>query len=181
MARAENKDLFIKGENIILRSIKALDVNRRYLKWMQDLDVNEFLESRFTKWDMKKLKDYFKKNKHSLDYIHLVIILKENLEHIGNVKIGPINRIHKFADIGIIIGEKRYWGRGLATEAVKLTVNYCFKKLRLQKLTAGVYRDNIGSIRIFEKCGFKIEGVREKQYYYKGEYTNGILLGMVRR
>ena len=40
--------------------------------------------------------------------------------HIGNIKIGPVHSYHRRARIGLLIGEKEFWNRGYATEAIKL-------------------------------------------------------------
>lgn len=170
----------LEGDGIYLRDIKLTDVNKDYCKWVNDLEVNQFLETRFKKWTIKKLKNYVNKIKNNSDYLFLAIILKNGNRHIGNMKLGPINRIHKFADIGILIGEKSFWGKGFATEAIKLVVDYAFNKLNLHKLTAGAYSNNPGSIKAFKKAGFLVEGIRKKQCFYNGDYVDGILVGIVR-
>ena len=55
--------------------------------------------------------------------------------------------MHRFADIGIIIGDDAYWGRGFASEAIKLVISYAFDRLKLHKLTAGCYATNAGATK----------------------------------
>lgn len=174
----KNKDVFIEGRNLILREVRVSDVTDKYLRWMRNPEVNQFLESRFQKWNINKLKEYVKKLKDDPDFLFLAITTK-NGRHIGNTKLGPINHIHKFADLGITIGEKDCWGKGFASEAIRLVVDYSFKNLSLHKITAGTYENNIGSIKAFKKSGFKIEGVRKKHYLYNGNYIDLISLGIV--
>jgi len=171
--------LCIEGKNIYLRKVRISDGNEQYRKWMEDPEINQFLESRFEKWPVKKLKKYIKNVNKNPDYLFLAIIHKTSKKRVGNIKLGPINRRHKFADIGIIIGEKEFWGKGLASEAIRLITDYAFNKLKLHKLTAGAYISNLGSTRAFEKVGFKIEGVKKKHYFYNGTYVDAVLLGMV--
>lgn len=175
-----NGKLFIEGEHIYLREIRLSDANKTYCKWMNDPDITRYLESRFEKWSIKKLEDYVAKIQDDPNYVFLSIILKDGKKHIGNIKIGPINWIHKFADVGLIIGEKSFWGRGLATEVLKLIIDYAFNTLNLHKLTAGAYANNVGSIRAFEKAGFLIEGIKKKHYLYNGYYADSLLLGIFR-
>jgi RimJ/RimL family protein N-acetyltransferase len=174
-------NLFIDGKRIYLRKIKISDVSKKYLDWMRDPNVNQFLESRFDTWSIQKLRNYVRKINRNRDCLFWAIISRDLNEHIGNIKLGPINWIHKYSDLGIIIGEKSYWGKGLATETIKLVVDYSFNKLRLHKLTAGTYKNNIGSIKAFRKTGFLVEGIRKKQYFYRGKYVDGILLGLIRK
>jgi len=179
MRKNKKCNLFIDGKRIYLREIRLSDVNRNYCDWMNDPEVTQYTESRFENWSLRKLKDYVRKIKSSPDCIFFAIISKHNNKHIGNIKIGPIDKNHNFADVGIIIGEKSFWGKGFATEAIKLVVDYAFNKLNLHKLTAGVYANNIGSIKAFKKAGFSIEGVRKKHYLYKGNYIDATIMGII--
>jgi len=174
-------NLFLEDKHISLREIELSDVTKTYHKWMNDPEVTQYLESRFKTWSLKKLRSFVRKIKSSPDYIFLAIISKEKNKHIGNIKLGPINRNHNFADIGIIIGEKSFWGKGFATEAIRLVVDYAFNRLKLHKLTAGSYINNIASIKAFKKAGFLVEGIRKKHLFYNGSYVDGLLLGIVRK
>ena len=174
-------NLFIEGKNICLREIQISDVKKNYYNWMRDPEVNQYLESRFEKWSVRRLKNYVKEIKINRDNFFWAIILKETGRHIGNIKLGPINRKHGFADLGIIIGEKPCWGKGFATEAITLVVDYAFEKLKLNKLTAGAYANNIGSVKAFKNAGFLIEGIRKRQYLYNKKYVDGVLLGCIKK
>ena len=167
----------IRGTNIHLRKIKYSDVNKEYLSWMNDQSTNQYLESRFQKWTINKLKKYLKEIEKNPDYLFCTIILNKNNKHIGNIKIGPINHIHRLADIGILIGDKSCWGKGYGSEAIKLIANYVFSKLKLRKLTAGIYVNNIGSYKAFKKAGFNKVGQLKKQRFYKNnQYVDEILM-----
>ena len=50
--------------------------------------------------------------------------------------------------------DEQYWGQGLATEAAKLSIEYGFKSVGLKEIIGLVVKENIGSIRVLEKCGF---------------------------
>lgn len=169
----------IEGKHIYLRRIKKTDVGKKYLNWMNDKKITTYLESRFQKWSLKKLMQYVKDETQRKDYIFWVIILKEDNKHIGNIKLGPINHIHKYADLGFIIGDKRFWGKGYASEAVNLVVNFAFNNLRLHKITAGVYQNNLASLKVFQKNNFIIEGIKKKQYYFNNNYTDAYQLGII--
>ena len=56
-------------------------------------------------------------------YYIYAICEKKNKKHIGNIKIGPIRRIDGVSDLVTVIGDKNYWGKGLATQALKLIIN----------------------------------------------------------
>lgn len=173
----KNKDLYISGNTIYLRKLCLQDANKDYCNWLNDPRVNRFLESRYQRWTVTKIKEYVKDINSSRSNLFLAIIRKDHGRHIGNIKLGPVNLRHKHCVIGIIIGDKSSWGKGFATEAIKLAKDYAFKTLKLQKLNAGVYSQNIGSLKAFQKAGFSVEGVQKKQYYCEGRYVDSILLG----
>ena len=88
----------------------------------------------------------------------LAIIKRDSDQHIGNIKIGPISRVHRCAEFSYFIGEVDCWGRGFGTEAVGLAAGLAFDVLGLFRLQAGVYSSNLSSIRVLMKNGFVQEG-----------------------
>lgn len=176
----KKKTLRIDGKTIFLRDLKKSDATNEYMNWLNSKKINQFLESRFTKHSIVDIENYIKKMNHDADIIFLAIIRKDNQKHIGNIKLGPINWDHKYAEIGIMIGDKNSWGKGFASEAIKLISDFGFNTLKLHKITAGIYEVNIGSIKAFLKAGFFIEGIRFNQFFLKGKYVNHILLAKMK-
>jgi RimJ/RimL family protein N-acetyltransferase len=82
------------------------------------------------------------------------VFLAENGRHVGNVKLSEINFVESSAEIGYLIGEKEFWGKGYATEAVSAVCLAALRDLRIQLITAGAYTKNMASIAVLEKCGF---------------------------
>ena len=91
--------------------------------------------------------------------------------HIGNIKLGPINFLHKNAYLSYFIGEKELWGNGYTTLAIKEIIKIA-KKKGVKKLKAGLYEPNIGSEKVLIKNGFKIEGKFKSEIIYKGKRFN---------
>ena len=179
MKREDQNHWLITGGRINLRKVIESDVNNNYFRWMNDAEVTRFLENGVQRYSIDALHEYVKeKNKDSSNYF-LAIIARDGNQHIGNIKLGPINWVHRHGDIGIIIGEKEQWGKGYATEAISLVVKYAFENLKLHKITAGCTELNLGSMKAFQKNGFEIEGIRKKQFFWEGRYINSILLGLI--
>lgn len=178
--KGEALTYFLEGKRIYLREVRPSDVNERYYRWMNDPEITRFLESRFAPNAIENLRDYVAGKLGDRDNIFLAIVLKKEDRHIGNIKLGPIQWIHRLADIGLLIGEKDCWGKGYATEAIQLVSDYAFNVLNLHKVAAGCYGPNEGSARAFQKAGFVVEGVRKEQFYTNGSYVDDILLGLIR-
>jgi RimJ/RimL family protein N-acetyltransferase len=172
---------FREGRRIYLREVCIADADGNYSRWMNDPDVIQYLESRFTPVTLPMLQSYITQEQQNLSVVFMAIVVKENDTHIGNIKIHRIDYYHRFAEISLIIGEKAYWGNGYGTEAIQLAVDFAFSKLNLHKLSANIYSSNAGSVKAFKKAGFSDEGLRIKHRFYKGEYIDEVMLGIARQ
>ena len=148
-------DKILEGQKIKLRMVELSDCNQDYYNWLNDSEVNQYLETRWNEQSIVSIRE----SSHS--YLFAIIF---NNKHIGNIKIGPINSVHRFADISYFIGDKSAWGQGVATEAIKLVCDFGFKILKLNKLCAGAYAGNIGSCKALQKNKFQPEAIYRKQY-----------------
>ena len=170
------EDLQLIGSTIYLRRLTESDVSKRYVQWLNDPETNRYMEYRFAVWTMEKLINYMRQRQNKTEYFFAICMLDNNL-HIGNIKLGSINWDHLSADIGLMIGDKTRRGIGLGTEAIRLVTDFAFTKIKLQKLLAGAYIDNVASIKAFEKCGFSREGRLKEHSYSDGKRIDVILLG----
>jgi RimJ/RimL family protein N-acetyltransferase len=68
-----------------------------------------------------------------------------------------------------MIGNKQYWGKGIATEIVGLVSNYGFNRLNLNKLYAGVVDGNVGSSKALLNNGYKQYATVPQEYYLEGK------------
>lgn len=171
---------FIEGERISLGGVSPCDVGENYRRWMNDDQVTQYLESRFLSQSLADIKVFVNHVNKSSDSVLFAIAVKKDGLHIGNIKLGSIHWIHGVADVGIMIGEKAFWGQGLATEAIKLVVDYGFNMLNLRRLEAGCYSNNQASIRAFQKAGFVEEGRLRRRYFWKGEYVDRVCLAIIK-
>jgi [ribosomal protein S5]-alanine N-acetyltransferase len=165
----------IAGARLYLRELQPSDAAGRYLAWMNDPEVTRFLETRFSTHSEAGIRQYIESVRQDPAYLFLAIVLRDGDRHIGNIKMGPISRVHGYADVGLLIGEKDCWGRGYAAEAIALLTAHAFET-GIRKLTAGCYADNVGSLKAFQKAGWHVEGVRRAQYICDGELQDGILM-----
>lgn len=171
----------IEDKNIYLRKVVLEDATETYRKWINDPEVVRYTESRFSTVTLGDIKNYIEKELKKADCVFMAIVLKEKNKHIGNIKVFNIDKIHKHATLSLIIGEKSYWGRGIATKAIKLMTLYAFNALNLHKLYAGAYVDNIGSIKAFKKSGYQEEGILKKHCFFEGKYTDVVSLGIINK
>ncbi len=70
----------------------------------------------------------------------------------------------KGAEIGYWLGEP-FWNMGISTIALRLATEYAFEVLKLERLYAGIFEGNVGSRRVLEKCGYRLEGINRKAVF----------------
>ena len=156
----------IHTERLLLRELGESDVSDAYLAWLNDPLVNQYLETRFSEQTLERIRAFvLEKSRSDVEFLFGIFHAGR---HIGNIKLGPIHRRHRLADVSYLIGARDMWGRGVASEAIRAVSLEGFRRFGLNKLSAGVYAPNIASARALEKAGYQCEGVR-LDHYFLGE------------
>ena len=105
------------------------------------------------------------------------------IESISNTSIGMIDLFdfepkHKRAGIGVLISPK-FEGKGYASEALQLLIKYVFTHLDLHQVYANITDDNLKSISLFEKQGFKKVCLKKDWIYSNGTFKNELLYQLI--
>ena len=151
-------NVVLKSKILCLKELELNDVTQQYVDWLNDVEINRYLESRHTHQDIQKVRLFVEVCRDSkLDFL-FGIFLKNSMKHIGNIRLHSIDKNHSHAEIGLLIGDKNSWGQGFASMSISMVTQFAFNQLGLNKLSAGCYENNIGSKKAFEKSGYQIEG-----------------------
>lgn len=173
-----SESIRIESERLLIRELEVDDISASYLAWLEDPEVNQFLETRFDKQTYESISEFVQEHKQRTDSYLLGIFSKNDMRHIGNIKLGPINSHHASSQISFLIGARDTWGCGYATEAVALVTSWGFKKLRLARIEAGCYERNFGSLKVLLSCGYEVEGFfRKSRIAADGSRTGSFWLG----
>ncbi len=156
------------------------DISNKYKKWMNDKEVHKFSAQKLKKHSLSSIRKYVKEMNNSKNEILLGIFIKKNnkKDHIGNIKIGPINFFYKTAYISYFIGERNLWKKGYGTKAIKEVIKIA-KRKKIKKLKAGFVEINPSSKRVLEKNGFKKEGILRSEEEHKNKRYNAFIYGKV--
>ncbi|MFC1709835.1 GNAT family N-acetyltransferase [Candidatus Omnitrophota bacterium] len=173
--------IFLADKVIFLRPLSPKDDIRSYVRWLHDQEVTLYMSSGKFPTNDKKLKEYISNYSNNMNGMLLGIFIKKSKRHIGTITMHHIDWINRYAKMGVMIGDKSSWGKGYASRAIRLLVNHAFNKMNLNTLYAGVAADNISSIRVFEKVGFKKEGALENHFYLNDKYVDCYLMGLTKR
>lgn len=149
----------LQGAQFYLDAYLPDDVTEDYVNWLNESKVNQYLEARYRKYTLNDEKIYVKDILESDSEMLMAIVAKDTDSVIGNVHL-TVNKVHKRCFIAYIIGNAEYWGRGIATECIRLATKWAFENLDIYRMDGGYYSSNIGSGKAVMRAGYKKEGVR---------------------
>jgi diamine N-acetyltransferase len=188
------------GERVRLRALERDDLPT-LVRWMNDPDVRRNLlvfepistmaEERWLEGLLDRPDDYvfgvdaLAPTGHSLTGPGHLPSSADRLadgdwRHIGNVGLHGLNRHHRRAEIGIVIGEKDSWGVGYGSEALALMMRFAFHELGLHRVELEVFENNLRAIKTYRALGFVEEGVRREAIYQGGRFIDAIRMGVLR-
>lgn len=145
----------IETKRIALRPLKESDVPVLQ-EWMPDKSIYTYWGKGPGKAD-KNPKLLFEKDEKATKSFHLGIVVKEEDKAIGDLWVYLIEN-NRMAKVAIRVA-KDYQGKGIASEALKAMIEFCFTKTELQRIWSDVDIRNTASIKLLEKCGFRREGL----------------------
>ncbi|MGZ9710868.1 GNAT family N-acetyltransferase [Glaciimonas sp. GNP009] len=156
------------------------DVTERYLGWLNDPDVNRFLETRFAHQTLDACRQFVSDMERDPCSHLFGIFDKKTLEHLGNTKLGFINTNHRNGQLSLLIGEKSHWEKGYAAESVRSITKWAFDVLALERISAGCYDTNTRSLRAFLKVGYSVEGFFRNSIVSDGRRIGSFSLGILK-
>ena len=174
-----NKINFLVGDKVILRGLTADDASEDYQQWLNDIEVTTHMETGKLPVSHEDLVCFIESANASDKNLLLGIYLKESGGHVGNLKLGPINWLHRNAELGIMIGSSQARGVGAGAESIRLLLDHAFNRLNLIRVSLGVVETNIAAVKCYEKVGFRQEGVHRNAVLSCGEKLNVIRMGIL--
>lgn len=163
-----------EGKEIILRPVRREDLPLM-LEWREESPAG--LRTGHRPLTELNQEEFFKKI--SFDEKIAVFTICLGGKPIGYVQLYPIDWKNRKAEAGIIIG-KEFRGMGHASEALRLLLDYGFNTLNLKRIYAEIYSPlNDESIKLFERAGFKKEGVLRSTHYWAGRYYDSIIFSIL--
>lgn len=161
----------LESDRLFYKALSLEHCTTKYVSWLNNPEVYRYLETGGN-YTLEMLKEYLASVERNSNMLFWAIHLRHNKEHIGNIKIDPVNKRHSLGEYGILMGEQSEWGKGYAKEASETILSYCFNTLNLRKITLGVVERNAAAIQLYKSLGFETEGIYKKHGLYANEYLD---------
>ena len=167
----------ILGKKVRLRGIERSDIPT-FVRWLNDPEVTQYLLM-YLPMSMAQEERWFESHLQSQDS-HIFGIETMDGKLIGNVGLDEINWKERKAVLGVVVGEKDFWGQGYGTDAIKTVLRFAFEQMNLNRIQLVAFAYNTRAQRCYEKCGFKVEGRLRQAHFYGGKYHDEIVMAVLR-
>jgi diamine N-acetyltransferase len=151
----------LKGEKVYLRALEPTDIDEVY-QWENDMSIWH-LSNTIAPYSRFVLEQYLAESHQDIytaKQLRLVICLPEG-NPIGCIDLFDFDPLHQRAGIGILIADVSERGKGYASDALSLLVNYCKETIQLHQLYCNITSGNASSLKLFKGIGFEICGTKK--------------------
>ena len=158
--------------NIRLRGLESRDC-QGMIEWMRDAETIHFFHDNMKDKTQEDVLNFIAASKTTPsdgDNIHYAIV--DDLDvYLGTISLKNINLADRNAEYAISL-RKSAQGKGIAYFATSKLLKIAFLDFELQKVYLNVLSDNYRAIRLYEKCGFRLEGEFKSHFYLEGIYKD---------
>ncbi len=174
----DERILFYEGDRIYLRPIELTD-EQKLRKWINDPEIWRYLVIR-TPMNAVREREWIEGQGLSATEVSFGVVVRTGDRLIGSVGLRQIHPVNRSAEVGIMIGDKEYHGKGFGTEAVRLMVRYGFEELNLNRVALRVFAHNFRAIGCYQKAGFVHEGCLRQAVFRNGQFVDEYIFSILR-
>ena len=168
----------INGCLTYLRPIKEEDIESIY-KATKEEEIR-YMTGTTNIFTIEDIKNHYERVSKDDSRYDFAICLKESNLVIGDLTISDIDERDNKAGFRIALHNIDSLGKGYGTEAVKLAIYFAFEKLKLNRLQLEVFSHNPRGVKAYEKAGFTIEGILRQAIYINNQYSDEIIMSILR-
>jgi RimJ/RimL family protein N-acetyltransferase len=173
----------VLGELVKLRPMEPSEAEALW-RWNSDAEVMRWMDDGYRQALAGIAKRFGERQRNAYDDVLYGVEVLGDGKLIGLVRLHGAEPETGCAELDIYLGEKEYWGRGYATDAMRTMCLYGFQKMRLHKITLTVVTEHHAAHHIYQKVGFVDEGRLRQVFRRDGQwydmFTMGLLEGELR-
>jgi len=169
--------VFRYGENLDLCVLNQTRHFDKCWEWVNDPEVNRYMLLGVSPVSHEEERNFFESSAQNSSMVNFAVETKSG-EYLGNVGLSQIDRQNGIAELGIMLGNKEFWGNGYGSEAERLTIEYGFYTLGLSKIYARVIAKNTGSVKAAIKAGMHQEATLKEHFFREGERLDVVILSI---
>jgi RimJ/RimL family protein N-acetyltransferase len=165
-------------ESVHLRRPEPKDADFLY-EFRNDWEVIQYLGGFSTGYSTRDIHDWIEYHRNRSDEILWTIAERETDTCLGHVGLYKIDHRVRSAEFAIMLGNKEWWNKGAGKRATRAVVEYGFKQLNLHRCYLSVLKTNERAITLYERLGFRTEGVLRDEQFRDGKYVDVVVMGIL--
>ena len=166
-----------EGKLVRLRAREPGDEPLLY-RWFNDPEVTEHLTVRYPLSHAQE-KAFIEGTVLSYDHASFGVETIAEGKLIGGVSLEKASPENRRATLGIALGDKQFWNGGYGTDTMRVVSRFGFESMNLHRIDLEVYASNARARRVYEKVGFRQEGVLREAIYKYGRYEDIVQMGLL--
>ncbi|MGV9287642.1 GNAT family N-acetyltransferase [Streptomyces sp. NPDC003719] len=167
----------LTGDRTVLRPFTEADAEPMW-EIINDPEVVRFTFPPGSALTPERLRAWYGSRAAPHDRLDLAVTDPADGELLGEVVLYEWDPAHRSCTFRTLVGP-RGRGRGIGTEATRLIVGHGFERLGLHRIQLEVYGTNRRALRVYEKAGFVVEGVRREAAWRDGEWVDEVLMAVL--
>ncbi len=168
----------LKGEKVVLRPMRREDTSRQH-EFDQDMELYG-LDSDYPRVSPLESAQAFYESRTKFKQDIAPFAIEAEGKYIGFCTLMHLGHRHGNHELGIMIGDREYWGRGYGRDVVKTLLDYGFRYLGSRRIALTTNARNARALRCFLACGFVEEGRPRKVVWIEGEYIDLVNMSILR-
>ncbi len=173
----------IEGERVRLVP-PSMTMAPQFQEWVNDTDSRHLSGGIAYPISLAAEEEFLRNRMHTSweDGLFLAIEAKDGPAPrlIGSIELRAFSPEARRCEMGMLIGDRAYRGRGYGTEAVRLACRFAFQEMGLERVHLQTFDFNTRAIRAYQKVGFVEEGRLRRHAYLGGHYYDVVAMGLLR-
>lgn len=166
----------IKGRLVVLRAVEREDIER-WRVWFNDPETRRFMDRLYPYSAYDGERFYEQQRGSETDKVFSIDTLEG--VHIGSIGLHHLDWVSRHAELGIMIGDEAYRGKGYGADAIRTLLGFAFSEMNLHRVELLAMEYNARGIACYRRVGFKHEGIRRQAHFSQGRYWDMVVMGIL--
>ncbi|WP_425449698.1 GNAT family N-acetyltransferase [Dethiothermospora halolimnae] len=173
----------LETNRFILREVKESDFREIYDIYSDEEAVKyQQIKPMETIDQGKKAVSFFKRGYKDKKFIRWCIVSRNDNKVVGLITLHHFDSWNFSGEIGYMLN-KKYWKQNIMSEVGEKVIQYAFEVIGLHRIAASIHPNNIGSIKLTTKLGFKVEGMKKEAAYNirTEKFEDRLIYGIIKK
>ena len=167
--------MLIRGDLVELRAIERAHLPN-YVPWFNDEETMAYFGG-YEPVSLTSEEQWYESQGKNPEVRNYAIYYQG--EHVGGAGYSHLDFKNRSAEVGLFIGRKDLWDKGLGRDTLRALLRHGFDQLNLHRIYLRVFAENARAVQCYEKAGFRHEGRQRDAYFRHGRYHDMLFMSVL--